>query len=217
VILPLSKSAPLDAVGRDPPLLASSHRREHQPERRHGRVTEHGRAGVKSPSLWRALASPVPCAYAPSIWVPPIHPRQRERRHRAVNLTASSRRVAPPRRRAPTPGQRSSFSSPWRVFYPVGPCRGMARVAAVDPHHRRVRPNRRPFGVFRRTPGEPLQNPGEVLGVHAWPHVFVATGNPGGSRAAGHPRPSHTSARTRIRCAVRVGATQACQVGRSRL
>jgi hypothetical protein len=40
--------------------------------------------------------------------------------------------------------------------------------------------------------------PSGVLGLHAGPHVVVATEDPGGSRAAGHPRPSHTRACTAL-------------------
>jgi hypothetical protein len=112
-----------------------------------------------------------------------IHPRQRELRHRAVN------HAAPSRRRVLTPSQSSSFSSPWRVLYPVRPCRGMAQVTAVDPRHRRAAAEPLPLlGFFV----EHLVSRSKTRGVWACTRGHrrsnrIPCGRP--PRAEPHPRP----------------------------
>jgi hypothetical protein len=55
--------------------------------------------------------------------------------------------------------------------------------------------DRCPFGTFSRAPPTGPVQWGFSL-VHESLHACLAVSDPGGSRAAGHPGPSHTGART---------------------
>jgi hypothetical protein len=126
-------------------------------------------------------------------------PEPTRTRRRAANLAVSSRRVAPPRRRAPVPAESLAFSSSWRALGPIGTCRGLTRVAVVDPHRRRaLRHAVAPLRTFVEHLLALPKTPGSFL-AHVGPHVALATEDPGGSRAAGHPGSSHTVTRTVLR------------------
>jgi hypothetical protein len=137
-------------------------------------------------------------------------PETTRTRRRTANLAVSSRRVAPPRRRAPVPAESLAFSSSWRALGPIGTCRGLTRVAVVDPHRRRaLRHAVAPLRTFvehllARNPREvscarwptrrsghggsrriPCGRPPKVE-PHGYPHRAAPKRIPSGSRAAGH-------------------------------
>jgi hypothetical protein len=96
----------------------------------------------------------------------------------------------------------------------------MGRVTVEKPHCQRDTAESPFLKENHRGPLERSKTQG-VLGLHAGPHMVLATEDPGGSRAADHPGPSHTApaprlvtdGRTRIWCAGRVTTTQACHMG----
>jgi hypothetical protein len=135
---------PYVAAGREH--LVSFCRREHQPELRHGLAAERDRARGESPDLWEALASPVSCAYAPSVWVPPytrasanVAAAPSTSPHRAVmprRLDDMCRRLAKVR---PSPhlGESCSLVEAWLESQP--------QTLVAD----ELRLSRHPFGDYR--------------------------------------------------------------------